>query len=166
MHRGSGVTRFTFCTLPRVMVTLSASVCVLRKQARILWELIHRPDEQLLRRDGGRLIICLNENWNITRSVTLDSSDNDSATYYAFLPAAQLTVASLLASACYGGVSEESGRDSGPRQSTSRWIQVFDTRRCDCRGSASGVYRFLFLEAVMVQEWGVRASFAACATPT
>lgn len=46
---------------------------------------------------------------NKTRSVTLDPSDNDSASYYAFLLATQLTVASLLASACYGCLAEESG---------------------------------------------------------
>lgn len=46
---------------------------------------------------------------NKTRSVTLEPSDNDSASYYAFVPATRLTAASLLASACYGCLAEEPG---------------------------------------------------------
>ena len=56
---------------------------------------------------GGQLARTQTE--NKTRSVTLDPSDNDSASYYAIPLAAQPRVASVLANACYGCVSETPG---------------------------------------------------------
>lgn len=46
---------------------------------------------------------------NKTRSVTLNPSENDSASCYAFLLATQLTVASWLASAWYDCLAKELG---------------------------------------------------------
>lgn len=105
------VTLFTFCTLPRVMMTVpTASAYVLWKQARILWKnnttdgWTHFFTEPVTGSQFGR-----RKTENKTRSVTLDPSDNDSASYYAFVLATPLTAASLLASACYGCLAEEPG---------------------------------------------------------
>lgn len=100
-HSSPAGTLFTFCTLPRVMTVPTASACVLWKQARILWKIMQRTDGHFLIEYVADSQFAWTKTEHQTRSVTFEPSGNDSASYYAFVLAIQVTAASLLASACY-----------------------------------------------------------------